>query len=874
MKYLYLFPRFITIVLLGLFGAIFFLLFSKSVVPYLAKEYSKEFGVEYKNIKGTLFNGFIVDEFRYKNRVSIGVLKVNYTLLSLLSPTPTLKKIEAERVILDIDEIQKDKTKTKIIAFNISKLVVKEAKAIFHNEEYLFDLNSSKINYREENIDVAVLSSNLKSSHVDAYLEGYIKSNNIIVDVSAEINKNITDKYLYFIKTVPKKLEARVNATKDRVIVTTKLEEIALEQNLSVNNADINLSYFIEKDNFRLKTKYDLSYNEHRAKINQEISFNTKKEYNSKIDLMITSKLPQYLPKNIKIALSGDTKKHTANIISGEIKAKLSTADFKDFLFDLDWLHFSAVGSLNKNGDELSANSKIFPKKDSKFLKNIDIEKFLPITLSAHRKNRTTSLKIDANIFNITLNESNKKIKGSGNLGASRFNLLGDLDSKTLEIRSKARSLKKFLTIFGVEQNSKEFEYEASLEAQATIYFEDKLALKGRADVPFYRVKMRDEASYGGENGFFEFSYIDGELGIDRYDFRVRDYRIYSNKKSKILIDSQNNLELVEFYIFDDLLVSGTISPSKMTAEIELKSDSYHYRKKDIDVTLRANLKGSFNADGKQDISGDVTILDGEINYVLQNDYKISDEDIIIIQDLKEKKTKTNRTLNIHVDSAKPIRYRVKGIDLAFKPDVVIYQNDAKGAQFFGVVSINSGKVKVEDNTFEFDKSEIYLYGERPLNPRLNLSLHLQTSDNKEIEIYITNTMSSPVILFSSKPAMSQNDIISYILFGEASSELFNGNMKNTNRIPLNTLFLGTGLKNMLSEKTGVRVDTLSILTNKDGNFGYEVGARFNKDFRLVYKNNTVSSIIIQYNLKKSIRFDVEVDENDQGVSIVYVKDF
>ncbi|MDD5157000.1 translocation/assembly module TamB domain-containing protein [Sulfurimonas sp.] len=876
MKYLYLFPRFITLVSLTILGAIFFLLFSKSIVPYLAKEYSKDFGIEYKTIKGTIFDGFIVDEFRYKNEVSIGVLKVEYNFLSLLSPTPTLKKIEAEGVALDIDEIQKDKTKTKIIAFNISKLTVKSAKAIFHSNEYLFDLNGSKINYRDENVDMATISSNLKTPQANAYINGHIKSNNIIVDADAELSKDITDKYLYFIKVVPKRLNARVDITKDRVILTTKLKDIAInsEQNISISNTDINLSYFIKKDNFYLKTKYNLSYNEHRAKIKQEVSFNTKKEYSSNVDLSITSQLPQYLLRNIKITINGNVKKHTANISVGNTKAKLSTVDFKDFLFDLDWLHFSATGSLIKNGDELSLNSIIFPKKDSRFLKNIDIKKLLPITLSAHRKNKTTMLKIDANIFNIALNEKSAKIEGSGNLGASRFALLGDLNSKTLEIRSKARSLKKFLTIFGVEQNSKELEYEASLEAQATLYFGDKLAVKGRVDVPFYRVKMKDDEKYSGDNGFFEFSFVEGELSIDRYDFMVRDYKIYSNKKSKILIDSQNNLELVEFYLFDNLLIRGTISPSKKIADLELKSDGYHYRKKDIDITLKADLKGSFNANGKQDISGDITILDGEISYVLQNDYKISDEDIIIIQDLKEKKTNTNRTLNIHIDSAKPIRYKVKGIDLLFKPDIVVYQNDTKGVQFFGIISINSGKVKVEDNIFEFDKSEIYLYGERPLNPHLNLTLHFQTPDSKEIEIYITNTMSSPVILFSSKPTMSQNDIISYILFGEASSELFNNNEKNTNKISLNTLFLGTGLKNMLSEKTGVRVDTLSILTNKTGNLGYEIGARFNKDFRLVYKNNTISSIIIQYNLRKSLRFDVEVDENDQGVSIVYVKDF
>lgn len=71
-----------------------------------------------------------------------------------------------------------------------------------------------------------------------------------------------------------------------------------------------------------------------------------------------------------------------------------------------------------------------------------------------------------------------------------------------------------------------------------------------------------------------------------------------------------------------------------------------------------------------------------------------------------------------------------------------------------------------------------------------------------------------------------------------------------------------------------IQLDTLNILTSDEGNIGYEVGTRIRKDMRLIYKNNTVSSVILQYNLSKSTRVDVDVRETGQGVSFIYLKDF
>ncbi len=162
------------------------------------------------------------------------------------------------------------------------------------------------------------------------------------------------------------------------------------------------------------------------------------------------------------------------------------------------------------------------------------------------------------------------------------------------------------------------------------------------------------------------------------------------------------------------------------------------------------------------------------------------------------------------------------------------------------------------------------------MNPYINLNLHYKTDDNIDIEIFITNTLASPVVLFSSKPAMSQNDIMSYILFGKPASEAFEGqkDRDGDKYSSAGSLLLATGIKEIFNDTTGVKIDTLNILTNEEGTLGYEIGTRFSKDFRLVYKNDTISSIILQYSVTGSVRIDIDVDELGQGVMLLYVKDF
>ena len=119
---------------------------------------------------------------------------------------------------------------------------------------------------------------------------------------------------------------------------------------------------------------------------------------------------------------------------------------------------------------------------------------------------------------------------------------------------------------------------------------------------------------------------------------------------------------------------------------------------------------------------------------------------------------------------------------------------------------------------------------------------------------------------------MSQNDIMSYILFGSPADESFQGSRDASTSVA--TMLLGFGLKNAIGSATGIRFDTFNILNTEEGGFGIEIGKRIGKRFRIIYRNDTLSSFIIQYKLSRSVRVDVDVKETGQGINVLYIKNF
>ncbi|MFA5232872.1 MAG: translocation/assembly module TamB domain-containing protein [Sulfurimonas sp.] len=874
-KKIYLFLQNSTMFLIVLASLSIFVLFQKDVAPFLAKKYLNEFSIEYSSLKGTLFNGVEIEDFRYEDSMRAKKLNIKYNFFSLLRPTPRIALLEAEKVFIDLNGLldsKKSEDSSSDFAFNISAIELKDATLIHSDESVDFDFKGSEFSYRDV-VDIESVELKLDSKYGNLELRGEVCANELKAKSSLLISDETLAEYVGFLTYLPQRLAVDVDINSKEINLKTDLKSILFNDvpNLVLEDARVDFSYSIDKENFTLNTNYKAKYGEYEAAVTQSAFVDKDQKTTSDIKAKITNEKNK-LPFD-EFALKVDYENNVTKTLfsAKDISLNLLTQDFKNFSLDGNTIYAKFDAEILKEGDETFLQAKIYPKEEFLSYKEYNLDRFSNINMHLHQKSKNIVLSLDSDILSLTIFADKESMRGFVDLGSAHFELSSDFIDKKANIDTKIVSVDKFMQELGIKPAS--FFFDAQLNAQTELFFKDSVEAYSKVKAPTYTLRLDSKREYSDIDNFFEFFYKEGEVTLKKYNFGAQNRRIYSNRASKVVVNDNYNIEFREFWIYDNLLLKGLLKTSDMSADFSIKSDNFRYESKDANVTLKVDLRAQIEADGKQHVDGKLKILDGVVTYEPQKDYTITDEDIVIIQDIKEYDEKTNREVNIHVTSVRPIKYKIKNLSLTFVPNLMLYQEMGSYLQILGVVNIKDGEANLEDKIFEFDESEIYFYGGKETDPYLNLNLHYYTTDYIDIEIYVTNKASSPVVILSSKPAMSQNDILSYILFDESASSVFN-TASGSSKTSLNMLLLGAGLKKALNKTTGVKFDTLNILTNKEGTLGYEVGARFNKKIRIVYRNDEISSLILQYSLSKSIRIDVDIKETGQGVSIVYIKDF
>lgn len=860
-----------TIFLLLIALTLVFIFFQKDVAPFLAKKYLKELSVEYSSLEGTLFNGVEIEDFRYKESIRAKKLSIRYSLLSLIRPTPRVTSLNADGVFIDLDKLL-DSEASSNIAFNISDIELSDTILVYKSQRAHFDFSGSNLSYREL-VDIEKIYLKLNSKYGDLELRGEVKENELKAKSSVLVSDETLAEHADFLTYLPQRLAVDLDINSKEIKLKTDLKSILFNDvpKLALEDVYVDFSYNIDKENFTLKTNYKAKYEEYEAAVKQSAIVDKNKKVTSDIKAEIINEKNQLPFDEFAIKIEYENNVTKALFSAKDISLNLLTQDFKNFSLGGDSIYAKFDAEILKDADETFLQAKIYPKDEFLKYKNYNLKRFSKLNIYAYEKNKSVLFSLNSDILSLVLSGNEAKVKGSADLGSAHFEFDSDIENTTARVTTKIASVNAFLKEIDMKPLNTFFD--AKIAAKTDITFKDALEVYSKVEIPTYTLRLDSNRVFSGLDNSFEFFYKNSEITLKKYNLGVLERRIYSDRASKIVLNSDSNIEFREFWIYDNVLLKGLVKTADMSADFSIKSNNFHYESKDANITFKVDLKASIEADGKQHVDGELKILDGLVTYEPKKDYTITDEDIIIIQDLKEQEGQKNREINIHVTSAKPINYKAKDISATFVPDLILYQEMGSYLQIFGLLSIKNGEVNIRDKKFELEESEVYFNGGKEINPHLNLNLHFYTTDDIKIEVYITNRLNSPVIILSSKPAMSQNDILSYILFDGSASSVFNAT-SDTSKTSLNTILFGTGLKKVLNETTGVKIDTLNILTNKEGTLGYEIGTRFNKKIRIVYKNDEISSLILQYSLSKSLRIDVDIKETGQGVSIIYMKDF
>lgn len=430
-----------------------------------------------------------------------------------------------------------------------------------------------------------------------------------------------------------------------------------------------------------------------------------------------------------------------------------------------------------------------------------------------------------------------------------------DKKQKSATLDLKITSMAKVLQELSINNTIK---FDAPLNIKSSIDFSNSFHSKTELSMPFYEYSINKTKYKNSKNSSLVLVQNNLDILLRELNFEFFSQKIYIDREAKLkFIDGALHFDAS---LLGGLRVDGVVNDRSI--ECFIKAKNYKMEYLDTLATINANLRVKNNL-----LSGDIEFVDLKSSFKPNISPFLGDDDIIILG--VEKKPTIDFDFDLAISSKNTLHYKSDELNIAFTPMLYIIKNSASKAKMYGYVKINSGEIALGDREIELLESEIYFNGDS--NPYLNINLEHTALDNTKIDIYATNTLSKPLFILSSDPWMSQSDIISYLLFGSSSSDVFETSNGDLNK---GATALGYGLKELFNKTKLFRIDTLNILNNESGTLGYEIGASFNKNIRILYKNSDISSVVLQYKLSKSLQFEVDAKETSQGIGFYYIKDF
>lgn len=304
--------------------------------------------------------------------------------------------------------------------------------------------------------------------------------------------------------------------------------------------------------------------------------------------------------------------------------------------------------------------------------------------------------------------------------------------------------------------------------------------------------------------------------------------------------------------------------------------------------TAAADIKTKVSLGEVLDISGNVDINTARVtvNDVASGGKSVSSDEIIVpingSQSLmqKAKQPQFKSTLDLGVKFGDDVRFAAMGMvrgNLA--GGINIYKKlEHKDIRSAGEIRVVDGTADVYGRKFNFATARVIFNGEIA-NPTLNVEV---VADPESIEndvvvgARVTGTAQAPEIKLFSKPSMSENEVLSYILYGHGLDKNV-ANQDNNN----SSMLLGLGVSGLSGLAQGVAgafgVDNVQVGTQGRGDeTQVEVQGYVTRKLRLSYGYgvfNSVGEFKVRYELIRNLYAEF-ISSMDQAIDIIYSFEF
>jgi len=497
------------------------------------------------------------------------------------------------------------------------------------------------------------------------------------------------------------------------------------------------------------------------------------------------------------------------------------------------------------------------------YSKELKWDSLIPIMAEAQLTDEGADLSLKAGTLSTNLHYTleSKKVDGKMVLGGLQADISGMAEEKiniNTKINSMASLVKSVNTIYTLTDVP-------SVKGSADIVVEitklKKIAMIIKSPEIIYEPDQRTVHQINDID--FAFEMEGSTVQLKRYSLSYAKQKLFSTKPSTVSFED-DVLTISPLWLNDQLQITGEYNTKIKKGNISTQADRLETEHEIIDLASAVDIQTLLDGN-KTSVKGKVTLLDGDIHYDLNQKTYASDSDIIIVQDIKEKKESPfmdNLSVMVQIQTKKPLVYKKGDINIEAKVDMQVYKAEYSELMLLGSVEIlEGGSYTFENKKFVFDQSYVYFTG-NPNKPLIEASLKYRSLKHL-ITIAVTGTADMPKIKFSSKPSLTKEQILSIILFGsEGGAGVKSGE-------DMMKMMGGAMAKSALSN-LGVELDYLAL--GAEGSV--EVGKKLTDDMTIIYINDTVPTVKLKYQHGKRTESVFGVSEESQSYDIIYKRDF
>ncbi len=706
--------------------------------------------------------------------------------------------------------------------------------------------------------DIKSLKADLKSDvkvtkkYIDNYASGVFKDDvSFLASVKGGVEKlhfEITSpKQVVMVEKMPFELldfaflgemtylDEQIKATFDSKAILKEWGEYALKN--GTLNYGIQSKKLTTNADISLKTPYAKAQSKVTARLENGLFVETKSvlqdlhfsDFSYAEAIMLDASLT---PSNFQLLAQND-----------QIKAFVQSGDLKAFTFSvvlqpLEISRFYALPSFLKI-DKVRGSANGRYNGVLEFNSELFLDEHFSLDAKAKIEN--------SGLFELSAKQSAFALNASGDIKNAKMDLMvKELDKFTQELsKILEKPLPPLEGAFKLEATKKSDEVHFVLTSPKAFYEDnaiEKLNLSGFLNEDMLKVRT---LTFSLKSGFGELEPFslqkDGEVHFSplsaSFDF---------GKLSLNYVDNALKIRLNEFFFDFKKYAKGVVSGS-------------------FDMNFR---------DEKIEIKGGASLKNGVVVFATEAMGISSDPDIVIVKKRDEAREKKEEgflekvALEVTLD-AQNLAYEVKNIALKMNTKLEAKKDFGKDVRLFGKVEEIKGSVSEFGKLYEIDeRSSVQFKGEEHIDPLLNVIV-LHTIDDVKITIFISGALSSPKLRFSSEPSMSQQDILSYLLFGSRLGDVGKGSQSLSSKA---SLFFVNELSKSYAKSIGL--DVLSFEYDATNQFIQTIiGKKIIDGTTVILKNTAGGGIgVLQQMISKHWSAELGVGGDAQSVDIIYKK--